>query len=182
MITAALTLELELGETWPQYQFNVEPTSVVVQELSGDRQHVTVEFDLDHQLSLTYSGKTPQETVVDHNGVIVKDQTLALHRLYVDEFLLDMCVINDMGQYVPQYHQEYIKYCQDNCITIAYGAQHQTKFWHNGTWSMCWGQDFWSQYQQYRRARYATEHLNFTGYALKDMQDKLQHIKDLLNA
>lgn len=181
MVHASIILELDRGLSWPQYCFDCASLVTAETVINSNKKRVTVELHPTNSLVLEYINKSQNETIVNSAGAIVQDQTLEIKSVYFDQILLDSAVIQHMSQYLPRYHLGFVAHCEQNNISIDHGVQHQLKFWHNGQWSLTWSNDFWAQYQTVRRALYATDNLNLTGYTLDDIQQKLHDLKKLLN-
>ena len=83
MTSVIVELEQHQGLSWPTYHFNLENSIIDqlnINEYTRTVTHTLVGIDT---ISITYI-KNPNETVLQNNKIL-KDQTLTIKNIYVDE-------------------------------------------------------------------------------------------------
>lgn len=127
-----LELLLTQGNTWPTWTVN-QPSTVISISENGDQQTVILDITVtNNRLIFSNTGKSDTETIVEH-GQIIRDQTLAINRLWANNILLENSQINNVGMFYPAYQENNINYAKENNIDLP-KSMHQLKFYYNGDW------------------------------------------------
>lgn len=136
----------ELGLTWPQISIGLGQTVSDRFEI-GSTQPIHCDFDVDlglHKLKILYH-KTENETVV-HNGHIVKDQSIKLNRIWIDDVLMEPWVLTE-GCYFPQYFDGILTQFPDWPQQLP-----SQLIWHfPGEYHITFEYPFWPWYSQQRK-------------------------------
>jgi hypothetical protein len=176
-----LDLELHRGLTFPGIDFNLVP--VVLQEIENDDlQRYLYRFQCDQELMIKIAYKAADQTVLDPDGEIVRDQAVEIKTCWVDGIMLRTDVLSQLGEYQPNYRPDFITYCQNKNIPLPDTKKTSAlKFYHSGEWVLHCGNDFWARYD---RARHSKEieirHQDHQGYQKKSILASLRKIKDQL--
>lgn len=141
-------LELHLGRTWPDYQFNFPASISSVDITDSSRLHTVVIENIDSAVIL-YLYKGENETVVA-DGKIIRDQKIKIKKVYVDDILLESNILEFNSLFIPQYNQSFINYCKDNNLKVDHSPVHSLDFYHSGQWILDFGSNFWTWYQKCR--------------------------------
>lgn len=153
-----------------------------------DQQHQWIEFfitpESKNKLSIDFYNKTPENTIVEQ-GNIVSDMSLELHKIRIDDILLQTWFLND-GHYNPRYFTDFLTDFPDSPTTIK-----SQQIWHfPGSYHLLeFPEDIWTWYHRERTSRITLDNMDkdlhrwekFVGSAEKytDIVDK---IKELINA
>lgn len=173
MFKVELDLLLTQGLNWPEYSINIQPLTCVEQGLT---KIVTHSGAVDSCIELLYNHKDQTETILE-NGAIVRDQSIEILNLRIDNIKIQPLMIGRLGVYIPKYRQDFIDYCKQSSIPIDQGPQHVTKFWHAGSWTAALPQNFWMHYSQLRPT---SQKNNFTGNSSETIKTNLEKLKQLI--
>lgn len=172
-----LLLQLNKGMAWPEFSFNAPSTLISESESSTYQKNQHWKVHVLDKFELYYVNKTSNETIVDHLGIIIRDQTLEICSVWYQGIKLNPYILLKMSSYDPTYRSDFIEYCKQNNITLDLGPLQQTKFWHAGRWTMNFSKDFWHQYKKFRTG---DQYNNFVGDSSDDIRTNTQRLKDLL--
>ena len=185
MASVIVELEQHQGLSWPTYQFNLQNSIIGQNNINEYTRTVTHALSGVDTISITYI-KNPNETVLQ-NGKILRDQTLTIKNIYVDDILLDLNLMLDRAEFLPNYNQQFLNHCRDNNIPIDMGPMHVGTFFHSGTWVLPLAEDFWAWYLDARNQRdnqYSTlsqkEKELYLGNTSEHHQLLLNKLQDLL--
>ena len=178
-----IKVELSRGQSWPQYQINY---NLISNHVTNTEDKIIISHDIatdTPELILEYINKPVEETVVDSDGSIVRDQYIRIHSIYYNNILLDLNLIQNYFSYYPRYREDFIKYCNEHSIKLIIGPLNDTQFWHAGTWTFKFDHDFWSWYEKLRltRALHSVSHSHakeYIGYQSNELQTKLMELKN----
>lgn len=184
MIDFVLEFLLSRGQTWSQIEFD-QDCKVLSEATENDTKIIRYHLKANSGVGFTIPYKSPEETVTDSHGKIVRDQTVKIYNIWADDIKLDMKVVLSMFEYVPKYRQDFIDYCNDNNIDLSMQSLHALEFWHAGYCKISWQESFWVTYSQQRRSlqrpnQIAEEQQNYVGYDSGTFQGLLAPLKNKL--
>lgn len=172
-----ILLQLNKGQSWPQFRFNAPAHMVSDTDISAYQKNQHWHIDVQYKFELNYFDKSSNETVVDTAGNIVRDQSLEVCAVWYQGIKLNMHILSKMAKFYPLYRGDFIEYCKQNNIAVEQGPLHQTKFWHAGTWTTDFSKDFW---WQYKKLKSNNEHNDYVGHSSETINANLQRLKELL--
>jgi hypothetical protein len=172
-----ILLQLTKGISWPQIKFNVESSLDSEDEVSMYQKNQRWQISVLDKFELTYFDKSADNTVVDSEGNIIRDQTLEICSVWYQGIKLNLHTLSQMSNFYPNYRDDFIEYCKQHDIKVDHGPLHQTKFWHAGTWVTSFSKDFWTQY---KKIRSNNEHNDFVGNSSETIRNNLQRLKESL--
>jgi len=152
MATEKLKFKLELYATmWhraPQVAVRIGDKTYFSGDVTETEQHPKV-IEFEHEfnegeestLVLDRAGKTRNETVVDAEGKIIKDQLLNIKSISIDE--IDLGALVFQAVYRPQYAEEW--HAQQKMAGIEHPEtfKNVTSMGHNGTWTFHFASPFY---------------------------------------
>jgi hypothetical protein len=173
----------QCGVNWPQVSIALGNSHYSPITVDGtDLVHCDFESNSNKNcLQITYH-KTEQETVLE-NGQIIKDQTIQLNRIWVDDVLMEPWLITE-GCYYPQYFQGILDKFPD-----WPGQLPSQTIWHfPGLYKINFELPFWPWYSSQRKKFSQSNHIdkdnerweNWSG-SDNSHQDIVQKIYQLLN-
>ena len=173
----------QCGVNWPQVSIALGNSHYSPITVDGtDLVHCDFESNSNKNcLQITYH-KTEQETVLE-NGQIIKDQTIQLNRIWVDDVLMEPWLITE-GCYYPQYFQGILDKFPD-----WPGQLPSQTIWHfPGLYKINFELPFWPWYSSQRKKFSQSNHIdkdnerweNWSG-SDNSYQDIVQKIYQLLN-
>lgn len=144
MATEKLKFKLELfAEYWdkaPDVEVLIDDSSKYSGKISSTQDKPTlIEFehemqnDLQYQLHIKRTGKTKDQTVVE-NGQIVKDQTVGIKSIEIDE--IDLGTMLFEGYYKPEYPEPWATQQKQKGVDLPLKFKNATKLGHNGLWTL----------------------------------------------
>tara|TARA_B100000780_G_scaffold23504_1_gene14987 strand:- start:36 stop:518 length:483 start_codon:yes stop_codon:yes gene_type:complete len=86
----------------------------------------------DHTLTISRSGKTKSDTVINDKGDILKDQLLHIKNIEIDE--IDIGALVYEGVYTPEYPEPWAKQQREAGTELKESFKNVTTMGHNGTW------------------------------------------------
>jgi len=143
-----LELVLTRGINYPEWSIEHD-FEIISQVDTNDTQTIMVDIPIDSSctsLILTNFGKTDQDTVIE-NGQIVRDQTLAINRVWANAVLLEQYLIKDQSQMMPDYNQSNLNYAKEHNIELDKVLYTDTLY-YNGTWKFNFEQPFFKWYNR----------------------------------
>lgn len=182
-----IEFEFFLGRNWPELIMlsSVDQLSVHVTDLSPLHKRAVYQFSTTHdQIIIRNNNKTEHDTVVV-DGIIVQDQIVKLQKIWVDNILLDYQLIQPSTQFMPEYSDGYIEYC--NCNNVVPPETTQDPNWYfNGVYSLCYNVPFWNWYATQRHnnviKHFSQEEIDLYFGNQQDMHSGLMiELKNLLN-
>ena len=139
---ARIATRLERGQTYPLYTVNM-----TLQNSYEDKEYVIDVFeDTVESIKIDWQNKPREETVLA-NGEIIRDQTIEITDVWIENIILEKPILEQLGMYTPNYREDFIKYCDSNSIPLD-NNPHKLKFWHAGTWRIKTPYNFWEVYSQ----------------------------------
>lgn len=159
---------------------------VTTAEVVGKKQWIDFDIVLaeENLLALDFYNKEPHHTVIK-DGVIAQDMSLELHKIRVDDVLLQTWFLNS-GWYRPRYFDSFLQDFPDSPEKLE-----SQMIWHfPGTFNiMPFPIDFWSWYHFERTNRITLENMDkdlhrwekFVG-SIERYQDIVDEIKELCRA
>ena len=143
MATEKLKFKLELYATmWdkpPHAEILINDVSHFKGDITGteDKPNV-VEFEhvleegKDYSLIINRSGKGKNQTVINENGDILKDQLLHIKNIEIDEIDIGSLVYE--GVYTPRYPEPWASQQREAGTELQESFKNVTCIGHNGTW------------------------------------------------
>ena len=173
MISVEIELLLRPGQTYPQYSTNLYNEHITVTQQHEQRiaRHCG---QVEHHIKLHLWGKTQQETIMLEQ-TIIRDQCIAVNALWIEGILIAPEYLAALGQFIPQYRQDFLEHCRQQSITVDPGPLNIKEFWHNGEWCVD-VQNFWNKYSQLRKK----DSTDFTGNSSAEINENLSRLKQLL--
>lgn len=144
-----LTFEFRFGNSWPIIEID---NVISTQETQIDEFNKIIKYSVDcnDRIFFKNSNKKENDTIVI-DGKIVRDQIVILSKIHADDILLDLNVLLDQIEYIPEYHQGYINYCQEHNIDIQ-SKLSTYDLYFNGLWEFKFQNPFWDWYAARRAA------------------------------
>jgi len=176
--TVTMEIECHQGLTWPvaslESNFEIENNC---QSLSTFTRLETRRINISGpEIKIIFPYKAREETVVDAQGQILRDQRISIRSIFIDDILLDMHLVRDLSEFMPQYRDDFLEYCQLHSIDIDHGPCHTLDLFHAGTWKLTWDGSFWPWYQQQRRLRQRSYHdVKKFQNMIGDDHERIQH-------
>ena len=144
MATEKLKFKLELYATmWdqpPVAEIKLNSKSYFKSEITSTEQDPTVlEFeaelteDSEYNLIIERSGKGINQTVINKEGEILKDQLLHIKSIEIDE--IDIGALVYEGMYTPEYPEPWATQQRESGNDLKDAFKNVTKMGFNGTWN-----------------------------------------------
>lgn len=176
--------EYNKGLSWPELLIRdtVDATMSDVTEFKR-RVYITC-APAQNSLLINRINKTGSETLVK-NGVIIRDQTVTLEKIWVDDILVDLDLILQLSVFVNDFPSEYLEYCKTNNIESAPRDSHWPIWYFNGTWEWSYQVPFWNWYATEKIERQSRYHFGqnrelYIGTNAKDHRELLDELKKRL--
>jgi len=152
MATEKLKFKLELYATmWdrpPHAEILINDKSYFAGEITGDENTPDViEFEhelaegSDYHLTIKRSGKINNQTVINDNGDILKDQMLHIKQIEIDE--IDIGALVYEGVYTPEYPEPWASQQRDSGEVLQESFKNATQLGHNGVWRFSFSSPFY---------------------------------------
>lgn len=143
-----LELILTKGNNWPQWTLNNDFQILNESKMDFYKTVDVLIGDIGQQTNIVLerTGKTDDETVIE-NGQIIRDQTIKINRIWVNDVLLETQAIQKVVQFYPNYSESNIKYARENNIHLEVVKSDLTLF-YNGRWVFNFNQPFFTWYNQ----------------------------------
>jgi hypothetical protein len=149
--TEKLKFKLELyAEYWdlmPSAEILMNDQTKFKAEISSTKEKPTViefehelENEKQYQLHIKRTGKKKNQTVVE-NGKIVKDQTLIIKSIEIDE--IDLGTMLFEGYYRPEYPEPWATQQKQNGVELPAKFKNATRLGHNGLWTLTFTSPFY---------------------------------------
>ena len=172
------------GKNWPNLEFYKEITSSEYL-IDSYTKRVNIKIhNCQHKLEFFNTNKNDYDTIVE-NGKIIRDQSVKLKRIWVDDILLNFNYILPYVKYAPDYKESFLNYCMQNSIPIDY-TPYPFELFHNGSWVFTFEEPFWEWYNQVRQKN-ATNGISqnnielYIGTHSIDKDTNFKKLKKLLN-
>ena len=152
MGTEKLKFKLELYATmWdkpPHAEILVNDKSYFNNDITGteDKPNV-IEFEHEFmggeksELIIKRSGKGNNQTVVNDNGDLLKDQLLHIKGIEIDE--IDLGALVYEGLYTPDYPEPWATQQRESGADLQESFKNVTRMGHNGTWQFKFASPFY---------------------------------------
>lgn len=98
------------GLSWPEVSLTVNDQYITRTVIDDQNKTLSAVVNLDQEgntIILNYVNKTEQETIVE-DGKIIKDQSLELAKVHIDDILVDSWFWTE-SYYYPRYFESYLK-------------------------------------------------------------------------
>ena len=152
MATERLKFKLELWATmWdkpPHAEILINDMSHFKGEITGTEEKPDViEFEQEleegneYNLIILRSGKDKNQTVVDENGDLLKDQMLNIKSIEIDEIDIGSLVYE--GVYSPEYAEPWASQQKSAGIELPETFKNVTQMGHNGEWRFSFKSPFY---------------------------------------
>ena len=152
MATEQLKFNLELYSTYwdkpPIAEIVVGGESMYNSEIaSSEKDPTVIQFNKAlvegeiYNLEIKLSGIKKNQTVLDTNGKIIKDQLLHIKQIEIDE--IDIGALVYEGVYTPQYPQPWYSQQIESGHTPNKTFKNVTAMGHNGTWTLAFESPFY---------------------------------------
>ena len=152
MATEKLKFKLELYATmWdrpPHAEIMINDKSHFTGDISSTEDKPTVvEFEHEFtegekcELIIKRSGKDKGQTVVNDNGDILKDQSLHIKSIEIDE--IDLGALVYEGVYTPEYPEPWATQQRESGAKLQESLKNVTAMGHNGTWQFKFASPFY---------------------------------------
>ena len=143
MATEKLKFKLELFSTFwdkkPKLEILINEESKIIKDIDTTEQNPSiVEFEHEckegeqYQLILKRTGKDKNQTVIDSDGKITKDQLLHIKSIEIDE--IDIGSLIYEGLYTPEYPEPWYSQQVKANKTPEKSFKNATSMGHNGIW------------------------------------------------
>ena len=152
MATEKLKIKLELYATmWdlpPVAEILIDDKSFVTKEITGSESTPDIiEFEHefteggDYSLIIKRSNKTKNQTVLNGEGDIIKDQLLHIKSIEIDEIDIGSLVYE--GIYTPDYPEPWATQQRQTGNELRESFKNVTQMGHNGTWRFTFSSPFY---------------------------------------
>ena len=152
MATEKLKFKLELYATmWdkpPHAEIMIDHKSHFKGDITGtEGKPDVIEFEHEftegeeNELIIKRSGKTKGQTVVNDNGDILKDQSLHIKSIEIDE--IDIGALVYEGVYTPEYPEPWASQQIQAGSELKKSFKNVTSMGHNGTWRFTFASPFY---------------------------------------
>ena len=152
MATEKLKFKVELYATmWdkpPHVEILINDRTYFSGNITGQENDPNlIEFEHDAQEGTEYnliikrSGKSINQTVVNENGDILKDQLLHIKNISIDEIDIGSLVFE--GTYSPEYPEPWASQQSKAGHDLPASFKNVTKMGHNGTWTFGFSSPFY---------------------------------------
>jgi len=152
MGTEKLKFKLELYATmWdkpPHAEVLINDMSNFSGEITGTEEKPDViEFEQEleegkeYNLVILRSGKDQNQTVVNENGDLLKDQMLNIKSIEIDE--IDIGALVYEGVYTPKYPEPWATQQKDAGVELKESFTNVTQIGHNGEWRFTFSSPFY---------------------------------------
>jgi hypothetical protein len=152
MPTERLKFKLELYATYwdkpPVAEILIDSESQYRSEITGtEKEPAVIEFEKEltegekYTLNISRSGKEPNQTVVNAEGGIEKDQLLHIKSIEIDEIDIGSLVYE--GVYTPTYPEPWHTQQVSAGNTPEKSFKNVTAMGHNGTWTLAFESPFY---------------------------------------
>ena len=172
---------------WPEIEISVN-NQVVGTGIVNEYSELDFEFELncvENQVCIHYINKKEHHTV-QHNNVIISDQSLTLIGIRIDDILLNNWIITE-GYYYPDYFEGFKEQ-----VPNASKKLHSQLIWHfSGHFelpTLPYKDNFWRWYQHQNRMIHIRTHDTKTGLfkenylgSFESYQDLIDEIKKIIN-
>jgi hypothetical protein len=145
-----IEFEFCYGASWPIIEF-VDLDVSCQEKLSANEtvKYVNYEFVTSNPTVMFKNiNKTDNDTIIV-NGEIVQDQVVKIKKIFVDDILINLELINHSMTFVPNYPQGYFDYCNQHNI-VPDLVTHDTNLHFNGSWIFEFVLPFWKWYAESR--------------------------------
>lgn len=182
---AQLQFKCTRGLTWPDLSIN-HCVSVEDKDVTDVEKTQLVTCDLlSNSIVVVRQNKTAQDTITE-NETIVRDQTVTLERLWVDDILLDLDLVLSLSCFKNDFPEGYIEYCKQHSIESAPVESHWHTWYFNGVWTWNIEQPFWPWYSNQRKEKQSRYHSKkdlelYLGTSGHQHENLLNKLKGLLN-
>jgi len=179
-----LLLEISRGHNWPTILISDCDISEIISD-TGDVREILVRCcPTKNEIKLVRSNKDGSETVVV-NGQILRDQTVTLKKIWVDDILLDLDLVLEMAVFRNEFTDDYINYCAERSVEMASVESHWHTWYFNGIWQWTFDEPFWPWYarqkRDYQNKHLSKEHIElYVGTSAKNHQDLMHTLRELL--
>ena len=103
METAKISFDVETSDAECPLGIEIRLSNTVLFKNNHVQEKITFDYDIDsiddgdHELQIVLTGKTPDHTIVDETGIIIKDATLQISNVTIDkinvnQLFLEKCV------------------------------------------------------------------------------------------
>jgi len=152
MATEKLKFKLELFATmWnkpPHAEIMIDNKSYFAGDITGtENKPDVIEFEHeleegnDYNLLIKRSNKTNNQTVVNEEGDILKDQLLHIKSIEIDEIELGALLYE--GVYTPEYPEPWASQQRDSGNELPKTFKNVTQIGHNGEWRFTFESPFY---------------------------------------
>jgi hypothetical protein len=152
MATEKLKFKLELYATmWdkpPHAEIIVGDKSYYNDDITGTEDkpnviefEVGLEEDKEHSLIIKRTNKGKNQTVVNENGDLLKDQLLHIKSIEIDEIVIGALVYE--GVYTPEYPEPWATQQKEAGVELEKSFKNVTQIGHNGTWEFKFATPFY---------------------------------------
>jgi hypothetical protein len=101
--TAKISFDVETSDAECPLGIEIRLSNTVLFKNNHVQEKITFDYDIDsiddgdHELQIVLTGKTPDHTIVDETGIIIKDATLQISNVTIDkinvnQLFLEKCV------------------------------------------------------------------------------------------
>jgi hypothetical protein len=142
--TIQIELELVKGNNWPQWNIEQDFQILSEKETSFKKTVIVLLENFENQLVINRGGKNDNETIVE-NRQIVRDQTLTISRLWVNDVLIEMSIIQRLAKFYPIYSESNISYAKEHNIELS-NVRNDLSLFYNGRWVVEFEQPFFIFY------------------------------------
>jgi len=183
----AKVIEFELllikGVNWPTFTLNHDYTSTIEYENDNTKQIKITVHNPNTEIIFTYSNKTRNDVIIN-NGEIVLNQCVLIKKIWINEILIDINLLNDNFCFYPKYDIYYIAKCKRENVELE-KVIHTVELFHNGELHFNYTQPFFQWYNQkhldiFKKVNNWFKQNNL-GIADTDKISKLKKMLDLLN-
>jgi hypothetical protein len=134
------------GTAFPSWSISQSFKIIKEKIIDDDTKVVYIEINSNNsEINLQYFGKSANDTILDSNKQIVKDQSLEIKNLLVNDVKIELLSIKNCCKFVPEYTASRIKYAKDNNLELPTELNTNHLF-DNGKWTFIFQRPFFLWY------------------------------------
>jgi hypothetical protein len=180
-----LEFEFTYGQSWPKLEFFQDIVKIKEVPVNNYKKLVTFSVDIQQfPFVIENVNKKESDTLVENN-VIIQDQIVKLQNIWAENILLNLGLLINYTNFVPNYHNGYLNYCKEHNIVLESSLQSYS-FYFNGKFYLNFELPFWHWYAQIRKpiqSDLSQQQINlYIGEIGNDQVEHLRNLKDLLNS
>ncbi len=129
-----LILRLQRGRSFPSWNISQPFYLKNEQNIDDDTKLIVVEITPNaDEINFQYFGKSSNDTILDSLGQIIRDQSLKIENMYVNNIKIELMAIKNFCKFIPEYSSSRIEYAKNHNLELPVEL-HTDHFFDNGQW------------------------------------------------